>query len=102
MSKQACKRLRRDLSLPVSREPLPSFAWSGGYPLFYVFADGGAICPDCVNANVSEIDQANRGQRSFNSHGGWAVDAVEPNWEDTELVCDHCHKPIPSAYGSVS
>jgi hypothetical protein len=98
MSKQAYKRLRRELSLEVNREKLPKFAWPGGYPLYYIFTDGGFICPDCVNKNISEIDDANRGERRFNSHGGWAVDGVEVNYEDNALRCDHCGERIESAY----
>lgn len=98
MSKQAFKRVRRQLGLEVNRQPLPSFAWPGGYPLFYVFADGGCICPDCVNREIDDIDAANRGERRCNSHGGWAVDAVDVNYEDADLVCDHCGERIPSAY----
>ena len=98
MSKQAYKRVRRQLGLEVNREPLPAFAWPGGYQLYYVFADGGALCPDCVNANVADIDAANRGERRFNSHGGWAVDGYDVNYEDADLCCDHCHKPIPASY----
>lgn len=99
MSRSANKRLRRHLGvLPVNRDPLPAFAWPGGYPLYYGFRDGGVICPDCVNKNVADIDAANRGERRHNSHGGWAVDAVDTNWEDDDLHCDHCHAKIPCAY----
>lgn len=85
--------------MEVNREPLPAFAWPGGYPLVYVFADGGCMCPDCVNANVTEVDAANRGEPLRNSHGGWAVDSVEVHWEGEPLHCDHCGKEIESAYG---
>lgn len=98
MSRQACKRLRRHLKLEVNRDPLPAFAWPGGYPMFYVFADGGAVCPACVNRNVSEIDEDVRRGGRRNSHGGWAVDAWEVNWEEPDMHCDHCGKRIPSAY----
>jgi hypothetical protein len=94
MSKQALKRVRKVIGLPVCREPLPAFAWPGGYPLVYLFADGGACCPKCANANIEAIDQ-----ERTNSHGGWALCGVEPNYEDTELHCDHCGEPIPAAYG---
>ncbi len=99
MSKQAYKRVRRSLKLEVNREPLPAFAWPGGYPMFYVFTDGGVICPACLNANIDQIDEANRGGRCCNSHGGWAVDACGVNWEDECMYCDHCHKLMESAYG---
>lgn len=99
MSKQALKRVRRELKLDVNREPLPAFAWPGGYNLYYVFADGGACCPKCANANIVEIDGANQGGGHRNSHGGWALGGVDVNYEDADLVCDHCGNPIPAAYG---
>lgn len=98
MSKQAYKRVRRSLSLPVNRESLPSLAWPGGYPLYYVFADGGACCADCANDNITDIDAAMRGEKRWNSHGGWALGAFDTNWEDAKLHCDHCGKTIPCAY----
>lgn len=98
MPKQAFKRVRRALKLEVNREPLPAFAWPGGYPLFYVFTDGGVICPDCVNANIQEIDGAIKGERRFNSRGGWAIDRYDANYEEPDLCCDHCGKLIPAAY----
>jgi hypothetical protein len=98
MSKQALKRVRRTIGLPVNREPLPSFAWPGGYPVFYVFSDGGCICPDCANREIDEIDSANRTGHGRNSHGGWAVGAFDVNYEDESLACDHCGKTIPAAY----
>jgi len=98
MSKQAFKRVRKSLNMEVSRKPLDSFAWPGGYPVYYVFADGGCICPKCANDNIDDIDAANKGERRHNSHGGWAIDAFDVNYEDVDLVCDHCHKPIEAAY----
>lgn len=100
MSKQAFKRVRRALKMEVNRKPLDAFAWPGGYPLFYIFTDGGVICPKCVNDNIAEIDAAIRGEHRHNSHGGWAIDAADVNYEDDDMHCDHCHKPIESAYGS--
>jgi hypothetical protein len=93
MSKQALKRVRREVGLPVCREPLPEFAWPGGYPVFYIFRDGGVCCPDCANANIIAIDEERN-----NSHGGWALGAFDVNYEDTDLNCDHCEKAIPAAY----
>ena len=99
MSKQANKRLRKHLKLEVNRDKLPAYAWPGGYPLFYIFTDGGVICPKCLNENIVEIDEANREKgQHFNSHGGWAVEGVDCNWEDDDLHCDHCHQQIEPAY----
>ena len=94
MSKQALKRVRRCIGMEVSRKPLDAFAWPGGYPMFYVFRDGGVCCPKCANNNIELID----GERT-NSHGGWALAAADVNYEDDSLACDHCSKLIPSAYG---
>jgi hypothetical protein len=100
MSNQAFKRVRRSLGLEVCRKPLPKYTSVGCYPLLYVFTDGGCLCADCVNGNIDEIDSANRGSVARNSHGGWAVDAVDVNYEDDSLFCDHCGERIESAYGS--
>ncbi len=102
MSKQAFKRVRREIRMePVSREPLPAFAWPGGYPIVYLFTDGGIICPDCANENIVEIDSANRAGRPFNSHGGWAITGFDLHMDGDPELCDHCHKEIESAYGPV-
>jgi hypothetical protein len=98
MSKQAFKRVRKSLGLPVNRDALPEFAWPGGYPIFYVFRDGGCLCPACLNRNITDVDDANRGEPRFNSHGGWAVDAFDVNYEDGGHGCDHCGRPRPAAY----
>lgn len=93
MSKQALKRVRRTIGLTVCREPLPAFAWPGGYPMYYIFRDGGVCCPTCANDNIESIDA-----ERFNRHGGWALDAADVNYEDTDCRCDHCHELIPAAY----
>lgn len=95
MSKQALKRVRKILGMRVCREPLPSFAWPGGYPIFYLFRAGGVCCPKCANQNIVEID----GERC-NSHGGWALAGSDLNYEDDDLVCDHCNCGIPAAYSN--
>lgn len=92
MSKQAFKRLRRVLSMPVNREPLPCFAWPGGYLIVYHFTDGGSICADCVNKEITLIDESNRW-----NHDGWAVNAFsvvgsDCDEEDVGVICDNCGK----------
>lgn len=94
MSKQAFKRLRKTLKLEVSREPLPAYAWPGGYPLYYIVADGEALCPGCVNAEIKLIDAA----RFDLWDKQWRVIGVDANYEDVSLYCAHCNKQIPAAY----
>lgn len=62
---------------------LPSYAWPGGYPLFYLDKEGNVLCPSCANR---EIDQAQE------------VIAQDVNWEDPSLFCDDCSTRIQSAY----
>lgn len=101
MSKQAFKRVRRALGLPVNRNPLDAYAWPGGYPIVYVFTDGGCICPDCANKEIKKIDQAiKEGNRAHSSGcGGWAIDSFMIHYEGEPEICDNCGKEIESAYG---
>ena len=101
MNRSALKRVRRAIDLPVNREPLPSYAWPGGYPLLYLFTDGGVICPACANENIEEIDAAIRAGNLPHSSGcgGWAICGVEPHYEGEPEICDHCGCEIESAYG---
>ena len=72
---------------------LPARAWPGGYPIFYCCADGGVLCPACVNTEelVKTADASDE---------QWHIIACDINWEDDAMTCDHCNKPIQSAYGS--
>ena len=71
------------------------YAWPGGYPRFFVTADGGvlsfAAARECRREILSAL--ARRDSRS-----GWAVDGVDINWEDHDLTCDHTGERIECAY----
>lgn len=94
MSKQAFKRVRKALDLKVNRDPLPSYAWPGGYPIAYRCGDGEIICPDCVNKN---IDLVNR--EINNKRDQWHVQCAFIHWEGPPEICSHCNTQIESAYG---
>lgn len=64
------------------RGKLTSFAWPGGYPVFYIDTENSAICPDCANKEEITPD----------------IRAADINWEDDSLFCDECCKRIESAY----
>ncbi len=74
-----------------------SYAWPGGYPLFYLCSDSGTLCPECVTKNRSQVFRSTHER----SHDGWAVEAIDVNWE-SEMYCDNCSKEIESAYGPVT
>lgn len=74
---------------------LMSFAFPGGYPLYYVTLDGGCLCPDCVNDNLEQcLDETDGGSE----YKQWQLHSAQVNWEDECLYCDHCNKQIESAY----
>ena len=76
---------------------LGPYAWPGGYPCFFVTNDGGALSFEAAKACRREMLEALReGKRD---HSGWLPVALEVNWEDSDLVCDHTGKRIESAYG---
>ena len=67
---------------------------SGGYPLFAITDDGAALCKSCTRDNWPAIC----GSVRSGSKDGWQVIAVDVNWEDSNLSCDHCGDKIESAY----
>lgn len=71
------------------------YAWPGGYPLFLLTTDGGAICKCCAKSEWPLICRSTRD----NALDGWTAECVEVNWEDQFLFCDHCGNQIESAYG---
>ena len=67
------------------------YAWPGCYPLFGLFNDGGVCCHKCARAERSSIG-------TTTGTDGWALVAIDANWEDPALFCDHCGERIESAY----
>lgn len=72
----------------------PSNSWPGGYPIYYLSADGGIFCPACANEakNDPDIDINDPDDPQWNIIDG------DINWEDDDLYCDHCNKKIECAY----
>ena len=75
---------------------LPAYAWPGGYPLFYVCADNGVLCPSCANRENGSIADTDRKKQDDPQ---WLIVDSSVNWEDDSLFCDHCNARIESAYG---
>ena len=73
---------------------LSEYAWPGGYPLFYLVADGGTLCPKCAR----EADE--EGLTQDKDDPQWYIVDCDVNWEDEDMWCDHCGEHITSAYGN--
>ncbi len=84
--------------LPEEKQAIKSalsrYAWPGGYPIYLVTTDGGALCPDCVKVEIRNIIDSCRTE----CNDGWRAGAAAVNWEDPYLYCDNCSNRIESAY----
>lgn len=89
MSTQAytVEQFRQDLEQP--------YAWPGGYPRFFVTADGAALS---FKAAKQEQEQIEAAISDMDTGGGWCVAGCDINWEDANLYCDHTGERIESAY----
>lgn len=84
------KKLRED-----NGGNLPAYAWPGGYPLYYLTADNGCLCPDCANGkNGSEAHEDNEDK-------SWRLVACDVHYEGEPITCDHCGEQVESAYGPI-
>ena len=84
-----------DLDQVINNGP---YAWPGGYPLYFVTANGGILSFDATQENMNQI------QSAIIEHDDtqWQIIGYEINWEDSNLFCDHTGKQIESAYGEES
>lgn len=64
----------------------------GSYPKFAITRDSAAICKKCAHSERELIG-------TTTGTDGWCIDAIDVNWEDPQLCCDHCGELIESAYG---
>lgn len=81
-------------SLSLRKAIRDKYAWPGGYPMYCITSDGAALCMDCAKSEYRQIAYA----RHHKLNDGWHVDAVDVNYEDASLYCDHCNERIESAY----
>lgn len=73
------------------------WAWPGGYPRYFIMADGEALSFEAAEKNLAEIESAMT--RNLLIDMQWVVVACEINYEDSDLYCVHTGDKIPSAYG---
>lgn len=70
------------------------YAWPGGYPMYAITSDGAALHLSCCRKEYRQIAHSMK----HRSRDGWQVEAVDVNYEDAELTCDHCGQLIEAAY----
>ena len=66
----------------------------GGYPMFFITSDGGALSFESAIENYSEIIDSIKNDHS----DGWRIVACDINYEDSDLSCCHSGDKIESAY----
>lgn len=71
------------------------YAWPGGYPMYFVTADGATLSFDTVKAEWRCIVSSHLAN---DQSSGWFIVAYDINWEDGELYDDHTNERIESAY----
>jgi hypothetical protein len=71
------------------------YAWPGGYPMFFVTADGGVLSFAAVRKEWRNIVDAHLRK---DRRGGWYIEGYDINWEEPDLFCDHTGTRIESAY----
>lgn len=67
----------------------------GGYPLYFITSDGESLSFEAARSEFRQIADSIRTR----ANDGWRVVALDVNYEDSDLVCDHTGNRIPAAYG---
>ena len=75
----------------LHKEP---YAWPGGYPLYAVTSDSAALCHKCCGTERSAIG-------TTTGSDGWCVVGIGINWDEQDLICDHCGDMIEAAFESI-
>ena len=81
----------RDLKTALRQH---KYAWPGGYPTFFITSDGASLSHEAVRDNLRSILESIK----HNQRDGWKIEALDVNWEDPDLICDHTGDRIESAY----
>lgn len=78
-------------NVQLIRKEWPSWAWPGGYPIYYLAKDGGVLCSKCANDNIKLTSDPDAAR-------DWSIVAADINYEDHNLYCDNCSQLIEAAY----
>ena len=86
----------KNLSTKEVKDALRSgpYTFPGCYPLYFITSDGAALSFEAVRAEWRQVCHSIRHKLS----DGWRVVALDVNYEDGNLYCDHSGERIESAY----
>jgi hypothetical protein len=70
------------------------YVWPGGYPIYFLCADGGVLSFKAAKAERRSIIEA----IARDNAKDWRIVAMDVNWEDPHLHCEHTGERIESAY----
>jgi hypothetical protein len=93
---QASRGFNPHMTTHELKETLRSgkYTWPGAYPLFFITLDGAALSFEAVRENLRSVLWSIKNQ----VNDGWRVIAVDVNWENERLYCEHTGELIESAY----
>jgi hypothetical protein len=67
---------------------LQTYAWPGGYPIYYLDAENSVLCAECARKSDSDPDEL----------PNFRPCAADVNYENSSLYCDQCGQRVESAY----
>jgi hypothetical protein len=75
---------------------LPTFAWPGGYTMFYLTGDGSELCAKCATEILKRYKS---GESCYSGEVPMAYGAygVTQDFSDYVVRCDNCNKVICEA-----
>lgn len=74
------------------------YVWPGGYPTYFIMADGEALSFDAAKSEIRRILMAFQATKSGRYDNEWLPVSYEVNWEHGSLYCSHTGKKIEAAY----
>ena len=72
------------------------YAWPGGYPKYFLCADGEPLSYEAAYENFKLIAHAHTFPEYRDTQ--WTLLACDVNWDDQNMICAHTGKRIEAAY----
>lgn len=77
---------------------LVSYAWPGGYPVYYICKDESVLCADCANQQEKENAEQLADPEGMSLLDMDILVGYGLNYEKDDLYCDKCSQLIECAY----